>query len=497
MKKTMKKLLTIFVSFALLVGNGGTVFADTSTNTTDAPTAAQIKAITTIDTSGIPQSTTEDLTKVDPFSAKGKTYSNYAISIKSFGAHSIDETGYSTFDSSVAINNAIQFAIKCGSKWVDFGSGRFYAKNIKLLGNMTYFSTQGAELIAAPDITTCSSVLSANKQANIKIEGLTINGNKSVVYGCPQSGIFMISFNQCNNITVQNCYLHNSKYLGILMQNGCYYVNVNNNTIYDTDCGIIATHGAGYNITIDKNTVYGSKENQTSEPIAIYNSNSTLAHDITITNNTVHDKLNASGIFVMNTTKATINNNVVYNCSNGIMVGVDGTIKDSAITVSSWLTISENNVRGCVIGIGGELNNSTISSNTIQEINNVGIWLLSKNSTVPINNDKIYKNTLTNVNKIGAQEPAIRLQKASNCTIDSNNIYDLRNPILDYWGIHVCGSSSNGNVIKNETKSALGPVKGYNIWVQGANNTQIIMPTTDKPTYLDQGTGTTITTATN
>lgn len=71
---------------------------------------------------------------------KNKSQSNnIAIDIRQFGAHSITESGYSTFDSSTAINTAIQYAKNNECDAVNFGSGRFYAVNITLLSNMTYF----------------------------------------------------------------------------------------------------------------------------------------------------------------------------------------------------------------------------------------------------------------------------------------------------------------------------------------------------------------------
>jgi polygalacturonase len=76
-------------------------------------------------------------------------------------AHSITEAGYENFDSSHAINKTIQYAVSNNISNVDFGSGsgKYYAKNIHLASNITYSSTQDAELIASPNITSWQSAL--------------------------------------------------------------------------------------------------------------------------------------------------------------------------------------------------------------------------------------------------------------------------------------------------------------------------------------------------
>ena len=400
-----------------------------------------------------------------------------AVKIKDFGAHSIDEKRYSTFDSSTAINNAIRYAIKNSIKSVDFGSGRYYAKNIQLLGNnMTYFSTHGAELIAPPSITTWSGVLTANKQSNFTIKGLTINGNKSVVPGNSHSGIFLISLTACNNITVQNCYLHNNRSVGLMLQNNCNNVTIKKNKIYDTDCGVLSQHVASNNILIDGNTIYGSSENQISEPISIYNTNSAIAHDIKITNNIIHDKKSASGIFVMNATKVLISKNTVYNCSSGINIGIESYIASNNITKSTNLDISSNNIYNCGFGIYGEISNSKVYNNTIRTINHIGIWLLSRSSTSTIDSDTVSNNSITNVNGIGDLEPAVRLENSTNSTIDSNIVSDTRTTTLNSFILQIRGTNSNNNIIQNNTNLGSITKNGHKITILQAKNTTVKKP---------------------
>lgn len=407
-----------------------------------------------------------------------------AVSITAFGAHSITEKGYEHFDSSNAINKAIQYAAQNNIPNVDFGSGKYYAKNISLESNITYSSVEGAELIASSDIKLWHSVLGASNKNNITIKGLTINGNKDIVYGNSSEGSYLVFFSYCNNITVDNCYLYNNKYLAISLQNNCNYITIKHNIIYDTDCGISTQHSPCNNLLIDGNTISGSSENQTSEPISIYNNNdSGFAHDIVITNNTVHDKSNASGILVVNATNILVKGNTVYNCCNGINVGIDGYMTGSRLSIPYNITISENNVYNCEYGIRGELNNSLISKNTLTNLDHIGIGLFTQNSSSNIANNTIINNTITNINSIDQREPAIVLTNTSNCIIDKNSIFDTRAKTLNFMSIQVSGTDSDSNIIQNNTN--LGPAKsGYQIYVQSSKNTTV---QNNVATILDEG----------
>jgi len=406
------------------------------------------------------------------------------VKIADFGAHSITEKGYETFDSSQAINKAIKYAVANKILSVDFGSGKYYAKDISLESNITYFSTQGAELIASPDIQLWHSVLTAINKTNVTIKGLTVNGNKNVVYGNSQEGSYLISFFTCNNINVENCYLYNNWYLAISLQNNCNYATIKNNKIYDTDCGISSQHSACNNLLIDGNTIYGSPENQMSEPISIYNSNvNGLAHDITITNNIVHDKSKGSGILVMNATKVLIKGNTAYNCYHGINVGIDAFMIGDNATVSNNITITENNIYNCTFGIRGELNNSLISKNKISDLAGIGISLFTPNGKPLINNDTIIDYTITNINSLGAREPAIRLSNTSSCVIDKNNVSDTRTKILHLVAIEILGENSTSNIIQNNTNLGA-TTSGYQIYIENAKNTTL---ENNIATILNQG----------
>ncbi|HEY5588331.1 MAG TPA: right-handed parallel beta-helix repeat-containing protein [Candidatus Paceibacterota bacterium] len=411
---------------------------------------------------------------------------NNSIRIKYFDAHSIDEQGYSQFDSSAAINKAIQFAKQNGKDSIDFGSGRYYAKDIALESNIIYFSSNGAEIIASPNIRVWQSVFIAKYKTNIKIKGLKFNGNWDIVPGDSESGSILVSLTGSQNISIENCYFYHNNFSAILIQSNCNYITIKNNEINDTDCGIISTDEASNYITIDNNIIYGSKI-KSSEPIAIFNSNETgLAHDIVISNNILHDKIYGHGILVTNAEKVLIKNNTIYNCDQGIGIG---TSSAGEVTTSKNITITGNDIYNCISGgITAEVANSYIYNNDIHDIVGSGITLTSVHVNTFSTNTKIYNNTVTNSNsKISSYEPAIRLQKSLYCIIENNIVRDTRVNPNNFCAIQIQGEDCNYNIVQNN--NALGKLikGGYSIYIQNAKNTTV---KNNRANVLDQGTDT-------
>ena len=409
-----------------------------------------------------------------------------SIKIKDFGAHSIDEKGYSQFDSSASINKAIQYAKQNGKDSIDFGSGRYYAKELALESNIIYFSTEGAEIIASPNIKVWQSIFKAEYKTNVTIKGLKFNGNWDIVPGDSESGSILVSLTGSKNISIESCYFYHNNFSAISIQSNCNYITIKNNEINDTDCGIISVHEASNYITIDNNIIYGSKI-KNSEPIAIFNSNKTgLAHDIVISNNIVHDKINAHGILVTNAEKVLIKNNTIYNCDQGIGIG---TSSAGEVTTSKNITITGNDIYNCISGgITAEVDNSSIYANVIHDIVGSGITLTSVHVNVFSTNTKIYNNTVTNTNsKIGSYEPAIRLQMSLNCIIEDNVVRDTRRNPNNFCAIQIQGQDCNYNSVQNNNQ--LGDLLngGYSIYIQDAKNTTV---KNNRANVLDQGTGT-------
>ncbi|MDP4146499.1 MAG: right-handed parallel beta-helix repeat-containing protein [Bacillota bacterium] len=401
------------------------------------------------------------------------------VNIKDFGAHSIDEAGYSDFDSSSAINNAIQYAKNNGYTTVDFGSGRYYADKIFVESNITYKATGGATLIAAPTSQINTGVIQASNKSNMVFDGVNIDGNMDVVPGDIQSGHALIKMITCSNLTFVNCYLHDNWYVGISLENGCDHIVARNNSIYDTDSGIISVGTPTNYVTIDSNEIWGGK-NQHSEPISIYNDGvQGLSHDITITNNSLHDKTLGLGIHLRNTSNVLVSGNTIYNTAVGIGAGTGGIDPSSNHVIGQVdimdenITISNNDINNCGIGMQLELSDSTVSNNNVSNINGTGIWLESPQGRYINQNTLVTQNTITNVNGNNNGDVPLRVQYSKNCTLDNNTTIDDRIPAKPSRNIQIIGSVCDGNIIQNNTHLGCTYNNGQDIDINAATNTTI------------------------
>ena len=366
---------------------------------------------------------------------------NIAIDIKEFGAHSITESGYSAYNSSTAINNAIKYAKNNGYSAVNFGSGKFYAVNIVLESNIVYFSTGYCELITPAGTPINSALLNMNGMQNIKILNLNLNGNWNNVNGSDQAGVCLIACFNSTKVTIQNNVLHDNRYIGVLLA-GCDFVNIENNIIYETDCGIETMGTASNHLIISKNTIYGVN-NQQSEPISIYNDSTQMAKDILISENVIFNKQSASGIYIGYVENVSVLNNIIHDCAAGVTVG-----SHYSGIASRDIVISSNLIYDCSTGIGGELQNSDINDNTMHDLQFCGIDISKLNGN---NNSylSIKGNTIRDVNIGNKDCECIRLSDISNSSISENNCIDTRTIPLNYTGIRLLSNGKSNNIFNN------------------------------------------------
>jgi parallel beta-helix repeat protein len=335
--------------------------------------------------------------------------SQSAIKISDYGAHSIDEVGYSTFDSSSAINAAIQAAVSSPTrKAVDFGSGRYYAVNITLASGINYFSTRGAELITLPSASfgnTC--LVKGTNLSNVKIFGLTLNGNKGVVPGNVNDGTTLLLLSGCTQVHVQNCYLYNNEYGAIRIVDGCNNIHVLDNEIYNTDCAIMTQGIACNQLELANNVIHVGS----SDGIVMYCTNGT-SQNVVIEGNMVYGKTGGNGIILQAVKNLTVSNNVLNGNASGINIKTpNGTTTNG-------------------------VDNATIIGNTIS--NSVtGPGIVAKYLT----NSLIESNNISNVYQNG-----ITMQNSDNNTIQNNNIVNCNLQKLTFYPLVL--SSSNNNIVK-------------------------------------------------
>ncbi|MDQ0974627.1 parallel beta-helix repeat protein [Neobacillus niacini] len=404
-----------------------------------------------------------------------------AIKISDYGAHSIDEVGYSTFDSTAAINAAIQAAVNSKTqKAVDFGNGRYYALNINLASGITYFSTSGAEIITKPDTTYgVGTLVNVRSVSNIKIFGLTFNGNKGVVPGDPNDGTKLIGLDAATNVYIQNCYLYNNGYNAISIANGCNNIHVLDNEINNVDCGVILQGTRSNHIEIANNVIHDG----TSDCIVAYSTNPST--NIVIDGNICYNKTGGNGIIIRAIKQATITNNVINNCSTGI----SGRSPDSTQANGVIATIIANNtITNTNSGSGVTINymtNSMIEGNLISDIYQYGMGLTFSD------NNTIQNNTIVNCNLQKQTHYPMYLTSCNNNIVKQNVIRDNKNPINHTQTIVINGSSvavSNNNFL-------IGNI-GYNtslsLFLIQANSTNTICVDNIGGYPIDQGTGTMI-----
>lgn len=377
---------------------------------------------------------------------------NLTVRIQDFGAISIDDEGYSAFDSSTAIQNAINYAANNAINSVDFGSsGRYMCKDIKLVGNMTY-KANGAVLVCSPSIIEWQAILIADKKSNIVIDGLNIYGNQENVPGTIYNYSPMVQFISCSNVIIKNCYAHDSWGGAFVFSKDSINIDILHNKIQNVDVGCLFIGGVCSYVTFAHNEVLGGK-NQYSEPIAIYGTNDHgLSHDIIITDNLLYNKAYSNGIEVLNAYKVLISRNICYGMSSGIDIGIDPE-HNGDINISYDITIKDNIIYNCLFGIYGELKDSIISNNTIYSTRAEGIFIKGQNGhkskNVKIINNKIINSDIKNNN------PIIQLSNSDNCFLYGNTLTDIRVPMLSESGILIT-SNSDGNVIE---ENVISPVK--------------------------------------
>jgi parallel beta-helix repeat protein len=409
--------------------------------------------------------------------------SQSAIKISDYGAHSIDEVGYSTFDSSSAINAAIQAAVSSPTrKAVDFGSGRYYAVNITLASGINYFSTRGAELITLPSASfgnTC--LVKGTNLSNVKIFGLTLNGNKGVVPGNVNDGTTLLLLSGCTQVHVQNCYLYNNEYGAIRIVDGCNNIHVLDNEIYNTDCAIMTQGIACNQLELANNVIHVGS----SDGIVMYCTNGT-SQNVVIEGNMVYGKTGGNGIILQAVKNLTVSNNVLNGNASGINIKTPNGTTTNGVDNA---TIIGNTISNSVTGPGivaKYLTNSLIESNNISNVYQNGITMQNSD------NNTIQNNNIVNCNLQKLTFYPLVLTSSNNNIAKQNVIRDNNSPINHTQTIVV---NSDGTT-PSDNNFLIGNI-GFNstpaiFLIQSNCHNNICVDNVGGGYPIDQGTGTII-----
>lgn len=498
-KKCFKQLIaTLVISTIMSTMTSGLVVHASENATSDEETAVSTteelsdiqKATTTGQSASINTITTNDYNVISTTSQ--------AVKITDFGAKPINEEDSEDFnketdDSTQAIQKAIDYAAKNNITTVDFGEGTYYAMGIELKSNITYKASGKATLKMLPEEHEYDNIwkyiMGGTKLSNITIDNIQFDGNQKKVAGNGQKGTFIIQFTNSKDITIQNCYLHDSYGAGINFQNQCSNILVKNNKVKNTDVGIATSDAASNYVTFEGNEVWGTDDWIWSEPLGIYNNSSKgLAHHIKIINNKIHDKPKSLGILVQNVQDILIEGNEAYNCCSGITV--DEQLKTGQL--SSNVIIRNNYCHDNICSnISIAAKDSIVEKNELENAGGYGLWftngtwnnLISKNVVVQNNTIKnSNRNKLTDSTAVGE---AIHGYGPENCLIQNNTITDDGKQ-----SYNICLQRGESNVIRNNTFSNTST--GYMMYLQKANYTicegDLSNPGKGNISMLDQGT---------
>ncbi len=407
-----------------------------------------------------------------------------AVCITDFGAKSIDEPGCEKFNSSPAIKDAIKYAKDNNVPTVDFGGkpGTYYAMSIGLASDVTYINTNKAQLKSVDGTPIWKVVLLGDNVQNVTLDGIIIDGNMLTssnpdgVAGDDQAGVALIRFNRSKDIIVQNCYLHDNWYAGVILA-ATEHAHILNNEIKNTDCGVVTVHGASNYILIEGNEIYGTT-NQMSEPISIYNDMSEgYSHDIVIRNNRCYDKNRSNGISVVNAYDVLIEGNEVSNCCAGVTV----LYRENDIHLSYNITIRDNYFHNNLYhGILLAAKDSQIISNTISDECRLGMDI-NKANDLYSENIYIAHNTITNFNSLRTEEngnssAGIQIRGGKKCTIEGNTFEDTRSESKMTYAIRILGAGCDENTITADN-IIIGRIPSkYDIQISGGSK-NIVMGT--------------------
>jgi parallel beta-helix repeat protein len=139
-----------------------------------------------------------------------------------------------------------------------FPDGVYLCKNIDInVSNIRLFGSPGAIIKTIDTATINDSIFRITDKNNIILESINIDGNAENTPGSHLAGISLIRLVNCSNVKIKNCRLYNNDYLAISLCDGTNDVEVTGCTIKNTDVGVL-TQGIGcYDINVHHNYFNG------------------------------------------------------------------------------------------------------------------------------------------------------------------------------------------------------------------------------------------------
>ena len=305
--------------------------------------------------------------------------------------------------------------------------------------------------------------------SNIKILGLTIDGNKS---GNPDEihaiGLYCDGVAR-SNVQVSDCYIHHSNGDGIEMGYGDLTdVIISNNVIHDSREHDVHVNG-GSRIIITNNHLY-NEETLASVVLDTSEWNASKIEDVEVVNNIIHGTagngvavgVGLCGGVIVRPNRTLISDNIIYSCGmNGVYIG---DYSDNADIHDNIIRLNER--AGIFIESGSThtvVRGNTVSYNKCLQETNQGAIEVYADYTI-LDSNKLYNN-----DKIG-----IYLRGAPDyCQVINNYIYGCsQNTTNTYSGVQMWigddVGSSDHNIIRNNIIFSDGAnVQSYGIKIDG------------------------------
>lgn len=353
------------------------------------------------------------------------TEASYIIYLDGKGtAHARDgstgEIKHESTDASKVINAAIESLFEIGGAiFVKEGTYTIH-ETIRIPSNLTLIGSGfGTKLVLAPDLNI-NLVENSNRTSgnnNILIANLNLDGNKAE-NPADEGGLYFL---RVRNSTIQNCWIHDAAFTGILLEYGGGNVVQNNFVYKNRNAGIEGTHEE-FDI-VANNVVYS-------------NQGDPYGHGIDYCTGSKHNIIEGNVCF---------HNGQTSGGGLALWDGLENTIMGNTLT---------SNYVGLTVGIpsfGNKTRGNTIVGNTISNNTRNGLHLEGVNNFVS-------KNTFSNNEENGVY---VNGTDTENNIIEGNRFENNQG-----WQIHITAFSSD-TIIKNNV------ILGNNLIQNQGTNTLI------------------------
>jgi len=327
---------------------------------------------------------------------------------------------------------AVNSAIATGNAIYYFDIPQMNIKGLNLKSNAVY-DGMGTAVLTLPVIYSSvpwvQSMISAEDQTNVTFRNFTLDGGKTRgVYANDQVGVSLMLVLDSTKTKIQNNTFRNNGYISINLQSKVNDILIEDNTILNTDIGIMAMPEWLGNLYLE-NAVFQNNymDGGTSEGISIVSGmreNVGYAKNITIHQNVIKNKL-ANGIqYGSRTSNIVISENEITKCNNGIS-SIDPNLEKRDNMTSTNADIIKNKVynnKWSNFVLDGT--DVFVANNEISDGNNVLVLGRLFIDTVTVESNKF-------INTSVALSPAIHIYNLKNGTIKNN--------------VFVIGSTNNFN----------------------------------------------------